>query len=171
VLFYVTRFTSLSEPQITFMRSNGSANDTMERKWKDVCEGLIWDLCGYLLTVTEVACKVILVHVMKAMRNYSSFSNYMEDNGQIHASAALPPVKQPPIHSEGGRVGRRTAMDTSGTGKLLSVLEIEPRFRGCPSRNLVSIRTEESNQNVCYSRRQLSRNSKGNTTKFLEHCW
>jgi hypothetical protein len=125
-----------------------------------VYEELIRGLCGYLLAVTEVACKVILVHVMKSMKKYSLFSNYMEDNGQIHASAALPPVKQSPIHRERGWVGRRTALDTSETGKLQSVLKIEPRFLGRPSRNLISIRTEESNQNVFNSRRQLSRNSK-----------
>ena len=52
---------------------------------------------------TEVECKVIFVHVMKVMRKYSLFSNYMKRNGQIRASTALPPVKQPPVHCGGGK--------------------------------------------------------------------
>jgi hypothetical protein len=58
---------------------------------------------GYLLAGTEVECKVIFVHVMKVMRKYYLFSNYMKHNGQIRASTALPPVKQPPVNRGGGK--------------------------------------------------------------------
>ena len=64
----------------------------------------------------------------------------MQDNGQILASAALPPVKLPPVHRGGGRVGLRTGPEASERRKI-SVLEIEPRFLGRPSRNVVIIQT------------------------------
>jgi len=37
----------------------------------------------------------------------------MEDISQIHASVALPSLKQPPVHRGGGRVDSRTVLEAS----------------------------------------------------------
>ena len=72
------------------------------------------------------------------------FSNFMEVNGQIHASAPLPPVNVPPVHRGAGGSTVEPVWKRRKKRKFLSVLEMEPRFLGCPSHNIVFIWTEES---------------------------